>query len=150
VLLLDMDGRVVLFNHACERFTGYEFDVIKGRDFWQLCLTEESHEEARSEFARIKAGGQSLEMESEWITRDRERRVVSWHYTPLARNGHPGEFVIVTGNDVTERKRSEDARIREQAGRFAAPKLPNSARLCWPMSVPFWLRHLIARLRSQN
>ena len=135
VLLLDMDGRVVLFNNACERLTGYEFDVVKGRDFWQLCLPEESHEAARSEFVRMKAGGQSLEMENEWITRDGERRVVSWHYTALAGNGHPGEFVIVTGNDVTERKRSEDARIREQAGRFAAEAAQQRATLLADVST---------------
>jgi PAS domain S-box-containing protein len=135
VLLLDMDGQVVLFNHACERLTGYEFEVIKGRDFWQFCLPEEQREAARSEFLRTKVGGQSPEMENEWITRDGERRVISWHYTPLAGNGHPGEFVIVTGNDVTERKRSEDARIREQAGRFAAEAAQQRATLLADVST---------------
>jgi PAS domain S-box-containing protein len=135
VLLLDTEGRVVLFNHACERLTGYEFEMTKGRDFWQLCLAEESHEAARSEFARLKAGGQSQEMENEWVVRDGERRVVSWHYTPLAGNGHPGEFVIVTGTDVTERKRSEDARIREQAGRFAAEAAQQRATLLAEVST---------------
>ncbi|HEX2521235.1 MAG TPA: response regulator, partial [Terriglobia bacterium] len=135
VLLLDVDGRVVLFNNACERLTGYEFGVIKGRDFWQLCLPEEHREAARSEFLRMKAGGQSLEMENEWITRDGERRVISWHYTPLNGNGHPGEFVIVTGNDVTERKRSEDARIHEQARRFAAEAAQQRATLLADVST---------------
>ena len=135
VLLLDIDGRVVLFNNACERLTGYEFETIKGREFWQLCLPGESHEAARSEFARMKAGGQSLETENEWVARDGERRVVSWHYTALAGNGHPGEFVIVTGTDVTERKRSEDARIREQAGRFAAEAAQQRATLLADVST---------------
>ena len=135
VLLLDMDGRVVLFNHACERLTGYEFEVIKGWDFWQLCLAEENQEAARSEFARLRVGGQSQEMETEWVSRDGERRLVSWHYTVLAGNGHPGEFVIVTGTDVTERKRSEDARIREQAGRFAAEAAQQRATLLADVST---------------
>jgi hypothetical protein len=68
-------------------------------------------------------------MENEWLARDGERRLVSWHYTALAGNGHPDEFVIVTGTDVTERKRSEDARTREQAGRFAAEAAQQRATL---------------------
>jgi PAS domain S-box-containing protein len=135
VLLLDTQGRVALFNHACERLTGYEFDVIKDREFWQLCLPEENHEVSQSEFARVKAGGQSQELENEWIARDGERRLISWHYTVLAGNGHPSEFVIVTGTDVTERKRSEDARIREQAGRFAAEAAQQRATLLADVST---------------
>jgi len=135
VLLLDAQGQVVLFNHACERLTGYEFEMIRGRDFWQLCLPEEGHEAARSEFTRLKDGGQSQELESEWVARDGERRLISWHYTVLAGNGHPGEFVIVTGTDVTERKRSEDARVREQAGRFAAEAAQQRATLLADVST---------------
>ena len=135
VLLLDTQGRVVLFNHGCERLTGYEFEAIRNRDFCQLCLPEESHEVSQSEFARVKAGGHSQELENEWIARDGERRLVSWHYTVLAGNGHPSEFVIVTGTDVTERKRSEDARIREQAGRFAAEAAQQRATLLADVST---------------
>ncbi|MCI0421184.1 MAG: response regulator, partial [Acidobacteria bacterium] len=120
VLLLNTEGRIVLFNRACEQLTAYEFEEIKGRNFWELCLPLESAGAAKSEFERLKAAGPSQEIESEWVARDGERRLVSWHYTTLAGNGHPTDFVIVTGTDVTERKRAEEARIREQAGRFAA------------------------------
>ena len=135
VLLLDTEGKIVLFNHACERLTGYEFKEIKGQDFWQLCLPVESAEEARSEFERLKARGRPQELENEWIARDGERRLVSWHYTLLAGNGQPSDFVIVTGTDVTERKRAEDARIREQAGRFAAEAAQQRATLLADVST---------------
>jgi len=120
VLLLDTDGKIVLFNHECERLTGYEYRQAKGQDFWQLCLPAESVDAARSAFKHVKSRGRSSEIENEWIARDGERRLISWRYTALPENGHPADFIIVTGTDLTERKKAEDARVREQAGRLAA------------------------------
>jgi PAS domain S-box-containing protein len=135
VLLLDTEGRIVLFNHECERLTGYEFQECKGSEFWQLCLQPASAASAKAEFERLKATGRSHEIENEWIARDGERRLVSWHYTALAGKDHSGDYVIVTGTDVTERRRSEEARIREQARRFAAEAAQQRATLLADVST---------------
>lgn len=135
VLLLDTEGRIVLFNHECERLTGYEFQESKGAEFWQLCLPPDSAEAAKTEFEQLKATGRSHEIEKDWVARDGERRLVSWRYTPLAGNHRASDYVIVTGTDVTERRRSEEARIREQAGRFAAEAAQQRATLLADVST---------------
>src|SRR5262249_40083315 len=119
VAVLTADGNIVLFNRACEELTAHEFEEVKGCNFWETCLADEAHDEARTEFVRGLATGQWKEMESEWIAIGGDRHLVSWHYTTLPSNSQ-SEFVIVAGNDVTMRKRAEEARIYEQSARIAA------------------------------
>src|SRR5262245_31678581 len=63
ILLLDRKGNIVLFNHECERLTGHEFLEVKGQNFWELCLPEESAATARLEFERVLVGGRSEAIE---------------------------------------------------------------------------------------
>jgi PAS domain S-box-containing protein len=38
VVVLDPQGRIQLFNRACEQVTGYRFEDVKGRPFWEFLL----------------------------------------------------------------------------------------------------------------
>jgi len=41
IVVLDTKGRIVRFNHACERATGYTFDEVKGKSLWDLFILPE-------------------------------------------------------------------------------------------------------------
>jgi PAS domain S-box-containing protein len=41
VVVLDRQGRIVRFNRACERTTGYSFDEVRGQLLWELLLIPE-------------------------------------------------------------------------------------------------------------
>src|SRR5207245_5459481 len=47
VVVLDRKGRIVRFNRACERATGYAEGEVIGRPFWGIRLAPEDGEEAR-------------------------------------------------------------------------------------------------------
>ena len=44
VVVLDPQGRIVRFNRACEQLSGYSFEQVKEKDFWDLCVVSEEAE----------------------------------------------------------------------------------------------------------
>ena len=107
VLVLDQGGRVVRFNEACRRSSGYTLEEARGRPFWELFLLPEEVNEVRAVFSSLKAGEFPNAHENHWRTKAGERRRVSWSNTALTDAGGEVEYVIATGIDVTERRRAE-------------------------------------------
>ena len=50
VVVLDREGRIVQFNHACEHLTGYTFAEVKDRNLWDLFLVPEELEPVKQVF----------------------------------------------------------------------------------------------------
>ncbi|MBM3236414.1 PAS domain S-box protein [Candidatus Poribacteria bacterium] len=55
VVVLDSQGRIVRFNRACEQTTGYSFNEVKGRHFWDLFLIEEEMEPVKAVFEQLNS-----------------------------------------------------------------------------------------------
>ncbi len=47
IVVLDRQGRIVAFNPACERLTGYHFAEVQGQPFWRVFLTDDELAHAR-------------------------------------------------------------------------------------------------------
>jgi PAS domain-containing protein len=60
IVVLDVNGRIVRFNHACEQATGYAADEALGRVFWDLLLDPEAAARARELLAGLAAGPAEL------------------------------------------------------------------------------------------
>ncbi len=109
VVVLDPNGRIVRFNRACEQTTGYSFVEIKGKYIWDLFVTSEEIDNFRAMLRESCLGNKPRDYEGRWGTRDGLSRLIAWSCTVLAgEEGTPKE-VIITGIDVTERKRLEQA-----------------------------------------
>ena len=109
VIVLDPEGRIVRFNAACERTTGYSFDEVRGRPLWELFLAPEESESVRAIFEDIRAGQFPNEHENYWLAKDGSRRRVSWSNTAILDGNGKVEYVIGTGIDATERMRAQQA-----------------------------------------
>lgn len=109
VIVLDTEGRVVRFNQTCERVTGWSFDEVKGKPFWDFFLVPEEIEGVMDVFSELKAGQFPNEYENYWITRSGDRRRVMWSNTALLGADGQVTYVIGTGIDVTERRQAERA-----------------------------------------
>jgi len=109
VIVLDRDGRIVRFNRACERTTGYAFNEVQGRRLEELLADHD--EGARFESLLYRLAGEELldSFESSLATREGVERRISWSSTVLAGRCEAVEYVIITGIDVTESKRLEKA-----------------------------------------
>lgn len=113
VVVLDREGRIVLFNRACEHATGYRFEEIRGTPFWDRLLIPEEIEPVKKIFAQLKAGYFPNEHENYWVAKDGTRRWIHWTNTAVLGKDEAVRYVVGTGIDTTERKRMEVA-LRER------------------------------------
>jgi PAS domain S-box-containing protein len=113
VLVVDLEGKIIRFNRACEQTTGYLFEEVKGRKFWDLFLIPEEIEPVKAEFASLKNGNFPNEYENYWLTRDGRRRLIAWSNTALVNQDGSIKYIISTGIDRTQRKQAE-RRLRAQ------------------------------------
>ncbi|MEJ2346524.1 MAG: EAL domain-containing protein [Gammaproteobacteria bacterium] len=124
VLVLDADGRIVRFNRACEALTGYSFEELRGRYIWDVLLLPEEQAEVKAQFSRLTAGDFPRDFENHWVTRDGDRRLIAWSNTALLTDDGAIEYVVPTGVDITERKKTE-ARLLSLANYDPLTGLPN-------------------------
>jgi PAS domain S-box-containing protein len=106
VVVLDREGRIALFNAACERLTGWSEDEVKGRTWWELAPPEDAAVVEQA-FRRALASEGSPELEHEWITKEGALRRVAWNAALVAGEDGSIQWIIGTGIDVTERRRAE-------------------------------------------
>jgi PAS domain S-box-containing protein len=109
VVVLDTKGRIVRFNRACERTTGYSFDEVEGEPLWDFLLLPEEVEAVRAVFTELRAGQFPNQYENFWVTKEGDRRLISWSNTALLDDAGSVKYVVATGIDVTEGKKTEEA-----------------------------------------
>jgi PAS domain S-box-containing protein len=109
VVVLDAQGKIRRFNRACELVSGYSFAEMEGKYLWELCVTAEDTERLRAAVEEWLKGKSGKDHENEIAARDGSRHMVAWSCTILPpEHGGPASL-IVTGMDITERKRLEQA-----------------------------------------
>jgi len=113
VAVLDMDGRILRFNQACEAATGYTFAEVQGRVCWELFVPEEELEGVRQIWQRLRDGDFPKSHENHWIGKEGSRRLIAWTITAIVHDGTI-EDVICAGLDITERKQIEEVAQAER------------------------------------
>jgi PAS domain S-box-containing protein len=117
IIVLDRDGRVRRFNKACEALTGYRFEEVEGREFWQLLLPDDERAGVEAVFRGLATGQFPNIHENDWLTRTGERRRIAWSNTCLTDADGTVTHVIGTGMDITAQRRAESA-LRDSELRF--------------------------------
>ena len=109
VLVLDREGRIVLFNYACETATGYHFAEVQNKPFWTIFILPAEQDE----FAKYFAGEEALPISPKrvniWLTKSGGQEWIAWSNSVLRDQTGQMEFVIATGLVITERKQTEEA-----------------------------------------
>ncbi|UCF04701.1 MAG: PAS domain S-box protein [bacterium] len=108
VIVLDTKGRVVRFNRACEEISGYTFDEVKGKKFWDIFLLPQEMGMVTTQFDKMRAGFYPLKGENYWVTKSGDRRLVAWSNTALTDDEGRVEYVIAIGIDMTEQREAEE------------------------------------------
>jgi PAS domain S-box-containing protein len=115
VVVLSPTGEILRFNRACEQLSGYQFEEVWGRHFWDLLASPEESERCRTLLEGLKPGQRLEGYESDWITRGGSRRRIAWSSTVLSGSGPSTGHIITTGIDITERKQMEKAMLEISA-----------------------------------
>jgi|GEM_PF-5384699 len=109
VLVLNRHGRIVRFNRACEQTTGYTFEEVRGKFWWDIFLPPEEIEPIKAEFEALWLNQPPKRYENEWVTKGGQRRLISWSNTVITDSKGAIEYILNTGIDLTERRQAEDA-----------------------------------------
>ncbi|MEH2042858.1 response regulator [Nostoc sp.] len=113
VIVIDTQGQIVRFNQACEQITGYSFDEVKGRHFWNLFLLPEQVEQVKAVFEQLRIGEGPNEYENYWVAKDGSQRLIAWTNTTLQDYKGYVEYIVATGIDITDV--FEELRLRKRA-----------------------------------
>ena len=104
IVVLDRNGQIVRFNHACEELTGYSFNEVKNKLFWDLFLIPEEKPVVKAAFANLITDYTPNKSENYWITKNGRYVLISWSSTILLDANNNVEYIVSAGNDITERK----------------------------------------------
>src|SRR3954467_8219427 len=104
VCVLDGQGRIVRFNRACERVTGWTSAEVVGRDARETVIPPEDHEAFAEMIRGMVATGQPNPQQGQWVTREGYRRVIAWANRPLRDENGAVRYVVTSGLDITERE----------------------------------------------
>lgn len=108
IIVLDKDGRIVLFNNACQRTTGYSLEEVLGKKIWDLFLLAEEREAVRQVFGKLTGGSVRSEFENYWLTKGGDKRRISWSNASLLDEQGETRYILATGIDVTRQRKAED------------------------------------------
>jgi PAS domain S-box-containing protein len=114
VAVFDADGRIVRWNRACEQATGYPLGEVEGRFFWEVLVAPEEKAEVAEAFRARAAAAETTKDESTWIAKSGLKRRIAWSSTVVVASDVTTRHTIITGLDVTERKRLEEQIAQSQ------------------------------------
>ncbi|MGB2856375.1 MAG: PAS domain-containing protein, partial [Dehalococcoidia bacterium] len=121
VMLVDVDGKVLYINKACEKLLGYKADELIGKSSLALptyrSWTEQ--EKARNALKEVMAKGSTGHIDMGAITKSgKEIPITFTAFVIKDSKGNPKNLVAIM-MDITERKRAEDA-LKEREENFRA------------------------------
>jgi PAS domain S-box-containing protein len=120
VMLLDRQGRIVRFNQTCQQLSAYSLEEVQGKYFWDLLLIPEEIESFKTVFYSLILTKLPAEYENNWLTKQNQKRLISWHHSVLLDRQGNVEFIVSTGTDITERRQTEfNLRLSEKKLKLA-------------------------------
>ncbi len=113
VLSTDMEGRILTWNTAAERLSGFSLPEVRGRDFFDFCVGDDPAE-MEGVFANLQAGKEAQMAEQDLKTKNGGRISVSWIFSPLKDRLAQTAGVVAVGRDLTERRKFEAQLLQSQ------------------------------------
>ncbi len=119
VAVLDTSGRTVRLNQSCAQLTGLSLADAVGRPFVDEVLEPDDRPWASTKLHDAATGQVSGPHETAWRVVGGQSRRVSWTLRPLQGPSGDIQYLIVSGQDVTDQRQvelalhSSEARYRE-------------------------------------
>ena len=106
---IDKDERISLINQKGCEILGYDQEEILGKNWFDTFLPEKEREQVRSIFQKLMAGDiEAVEyFENPILTKSGDERIIAWHNTTLEDEEGGVITSLSSGEDITERVRTE-------------------------------------------
>jgi PAS domain S-box-containing protein len=106
VCVLDAQARILVFNEACERATGFERAEVVGRDARDFVIPPEERDAFDGWIAEVWRTKMPSPQVGHWATRDGRRILVAWSNGPVLDDDGRLLYLVTTGLDITDRERT--------------------------------------------
>jgi PAS domain S-box-containing protein len=113
VCVLDRDGRILFFNDACERATGYSRDEVIGGDARDFVIPPEQAVAFDEVLAYIWKTGLPSPQVGHWATRNGGRRLIAWSNKLMRADSGGLTYLVSTGLDLSDRALRREERALE-------------------------------------
>ncbi|MGA2571431.1 MAG: PAS domain S-box protein [Terracidiphilus sp.] len=114
VAVLDTAGRVVRMNHSCAQLTGLSLANAVGRPFVEEFLEAGDRVWAAATLQEASGGQESGPHETLWRAEGGAKRRISWTLRPLQGPNGEIQYVIVSGQDVTDQREMEQTLLKSE------------------------------------
>jgi PAS domain S-box-containing protein len=114
VAVLDTAGRMVRLNYSCSQLTGLSLADAAGRPFVDEVLEADDRPWAAGKLLAAAAGQVSGPHETAWRIAGNLTRRVSWTLRPLKGPNNEIQYLIVSGQDVTDQRQMEMALLSSE------------------------------------
>jgi len=101
VFILDENGRIVVFNPACERLSGYKQQEVLGKRYEMFLPTEEVERVAQG-INTVFSDKRIWQDEIQWFTKEGKRRWIACSKSCFIEKNGFAKYLLATGLDVTE------------------------------------------------
>ena len=113
VLSTDVDGRILTWNAAAERLSGYSGDEVRGRLFSEQCALPERGLVSQA-FRAVRRGGELGTAEWDLVTKPGALVPVAWMGSAMKDDVGQVVAIVVVGRDLTERRKFEAQLLQSQ------------------------------------
>jgi diguanylate cyclase (GGDEF)-like protein/PAS domain S-box-containing protein len=111
IVVIDVEGRLVRWNRACEQLLGYTAAELDAPQALLDLVPAAERVSAEAATRLLLAGESPVRAEFHWRTRGGELRLIAWSTTALTGLDGRITYMVGTGIDVTEARRLDEERM---------------------------------------
>lgn len=108
VVVTDAQGKIIRLNRECEKVTGYHVEEVRNLSFASVFLSPEDREKFQNQHQEHQKHQDFNAHETYWHKKKGDRCLISWKTTTLVNSENVVEYSIITGVDISDRKKTED------------------------------------------
>jgi PAS domain S-box-containing protein len=133
IVAIDSTQNVILVNRKACEVLDYTEEEILGSNWFELALPEKNRDIVKEVFADIIAGKITSReyFENIILNRRGEERLIAWHNTILKDMDDNITGTLSSGEDITERKRAEEALLQSEAALKQAQQVAQVGSWIW-------------------
>jgi PAS domain S-box-containing protein len=133
ITVIDRDGRVSMINKMGCEILGYEEKEMIQANWFDTFVPERDRLEMKAGFEKLMAGHiEPMEYtEKPVLTKSGKERFIAWHNTVLRDDSGEILCTLNSGEDITERKRAENALKRSEERYALAQRAANIGSWDW-------------------
>jgi PAS domain S-box-containing protein len=124
IVVIDSDQKVGYINKKGCEILGYEKEDILGKNWFDIFLPEKIRKDLKTVFNKLMHGEIELVkyFDNVVLTKAGQERIIGWHNTVLTNERGTIIGILSLGEDITERRRTDDKFVRELQDRVTELK----------------------------